>query len=250
MHDMYDETEQLQITEWLASGTTGESAKSIAAQLADREKQMGAYPRDEGDFGRCQRLLDMVPSLRRRMSLMAEVNAYWRALLPAWDVIAASGDQTALIRMIIEPIEARDPACHRKGDVSYRVGRVTFQDEGAQDDGADAAITGVIAADQEARRHKKGKPPMKPDPEFDEARSNTYRVTADELRSFIERYERLEAEKKDIADQQKEVMAEAKGRGYDVKVIRKVIALRKREPDDIAEEEAVLEMYLESLGMR
>ncbi len=78
----------------------------------------------------------------------------------------------------------------------------------------------------------------------------TYRVTADELRAFIERFERLEAQKKDIADQQKEVMAEAKGRGYDTKIIRKLITLRRREPDDIAEEEAVLEMYKEALGMR
>jgi uncharacterized protein (UPF0335 family) len=78
---------------------------------------------------------------------------------------------------------------------------------------------------------------------------DSYRVTAEELRQFIERWERLEAEKRDIADQQKEVMAEAKGRGYDTKVMRKVIALRKREPDDIAEEEAVLEMYKQALGM-
>ncbi|WP_297619205.1 DUF2312 domain-containing protein [uncultured Roseicyclus sp.] len=81
-------------------------------------------------------------------------------------------------------------------------------------------------------------------------RPDTYRVTAEELRQFIERIERLDAEKKDIADQQKEVMAEAKSRGYDTKVIRKVIALRKREPDDIAEEEAMLEIYKEALGMR
>jgi uncharacterized protein (UPF0335 family) len=76
-----------------------------------------------------------------------------------------------------------------------------------------------------------------------------YRVTADELRQFVERFERLEIEKKDIADQQKEVMAEAKGRGYDVKVMRKIISLRKRDRDDIAEEEAILEMYKEALGM-
>lgn len=76
-----------------------------------------------------------------------------------------------------------------------------------------------------------------------------YNVTAEELRQFIERYEHLEAEKKDIVDQQKEVMAEAKGRGYDTKVLRKVIALRKRDKDDIAEEEAVLEMYKAALGM-
>ena len=59
----------------------------------------------------------------------------------------------------------------------------------------------------------------------------------------------MEAEKKDISDQQKEVMSEAKSRGYDTKVIRKLIALRKRDKDDIAEEEAVLEMYKEALGM-
>lgn len=76
-----------------------------------------------------------------------------------------------------------------------------------------------------------------------------YRVTADELRQFIERVERLEQEKKDIAEQQKEVMAEAKSRGYDTKVMRKIIALRKRDKDDIAEEEAILEMYKEALGM-
>ena len=77
----------------------------------------------------------------------------------------------------------------------------------------------------------------------------SYRVTADELRQFIERFERLEAEKRDIADQQKEVMAEAKGRGYDTKVMRKLVALRKRDREEIAEEEAVLELYKEALGM-
>ena len=71
----------------------------------------------------------------------------------------------------------------------------------------------------------------------------------EQLRQFIEQYEHLESEKKDIAEQQKEVMAEAKARGYDTKVIRKVIALRKRDKDDIAEEEAILEMYKAALGM-
>jgi uncharacterized protein (UPF0335 family) len=79
--------------------------------------------------------------------------------------------------------------------------------------------------------------------------TDTYTVTADELRQFIERAEQLSAEKRDIAEQEKELFAEAKGRGYDTKVMRKVIALRKRKPDDIAEEEAVLEMYKAALGM-
>ena len=83
----------------------------------------------------------------------------------------------------------------------------------------------------------------------EDEKSENYRVTAGELRQFIERFERLDAEKKDIAEQQKEVMAEARARGYDTKVMRKVIALRKRDKDDIAEEEAVLDMYKEALGM-
>lgn len=80
-------------------------------------------------------------------------------------------------------------------------------------------------------------------------RNDAYSVSADELRQFIERFEQLEAEKKDVAEQQKEIKSEAKGRGYDVKAMLKVIALRKRKPDDVAEEEAVLEMYKTALGM-
>ncbi|WP_431301297.1 DUF2312 domain-containing protein [Tabrizicola sp. BL-A-41-H6] len=79
--------------------------------------------------------------------------------------------------------------------------------------------------------------------------TDAYTVTADELRQFIERYEQLESEKKDVTEQQKELMAEAKGRGYDTKVMRKVIALRKRKPDEIAEEEAIMEVYKTALGM-
>ncbi|MBW7921704.1 MAG: DUF2312 domain-containing protein [Rubellimicrobium sp.] len=71
----------------------------------------------------------------------------------------------------------------------------------------------------------------------------------DELRAFIERYESLELEKKEATDAMKEVMAEAKGRGFDVKALRKIIALRKRDRDDVAEEEAILEMYKAALGM-
>ncbi|MBA3911511.1 MAG: hypothetical protein C0524_16945 [Rhodobacter sp.] len=79
--------------------------------------------------------------------------------------------------------------------------------------------------------------------------NDPYAVTADELRQFIERFEQLDSEKKDVADQQKELMAEAKGRGYDTRVMRKVIAMRKRKPDELAEEEAVLELYKSALAM-
>ena len=79
--------------------------------------------------------------------------------------------------------------------------------------------------------------------------TDSYRVTAEELRQFVERFERLEIEKKNIADQQKEVMAEAKSRGYDTRIMRKIVSLRKRDLEEVAEEEAVLSMYKTALGM-
>ena len=108
---------------------------------------------------------------------------------------------------------------------------------------AKARLHGLLAVDKRGEYQKRIEALM------DDQIDNSYRVTADELRQFVERYERLESEKKDIADQQKEIMAEAKGRGYDTKVLRKIVALRKRDSNDIAEEEAVLAMYKEALGM-
>lgn len=79
--------------------------------------------------------------------------------------------------------------------------------------------------------------------------TDQYTVTADELRQFIEQYEQLDSEKKDVVNQQKELMAEAKGRGYDVKIMKLIIALRKKNPDARAEEEAILEVYKSALGL-
>ena len=78
---------------------------------------------------------------------------------------------------------------------------------------------------------------------------DSYRVAGEELRQFVERFERLEIERKDISDQQKEVMVEAKSRGYDTRIMRKIVSLRKRDLEDIAEEEAILSMYKTALGM-
>ena len=82
-----------------------------------------------------------------------------------------------------------------------------------------------------------------PYPSNDPPSDAAYKVAGEELLQFIQRWESLQSEKQDIADQQKEVMAEAKGRGYDTKVMRKLIAKRKRDKDDLAEEEAVMDMY-------
>jgi uncharacterized protein (UPF0335 family) len=74
-------------------------------------------------------------------------------------------------------------------------------------------------------------------------------VTAVELRQFIERAEAQIAANADGAEDLKQIFSEAKSRGYDPAVMRKVIALRKRKPDEIAEEEAVMELYLHALWM-
>ena len=79
--------------------------------------------------------------------------------------------------------------------------------------------------------------------------TDQYQIAAEQLRSYIERYERLEAEKQDIADQQKDVLAEAKGCGYDTAILREIIKLRKMDPQDRAEREAILQIYLEALGL-
>lgn len=70
-----------------------------------------------------------------------------------------------------------------------------------------------------------------------------------QLRQFIERIERFDAEIGDLKNGRKEVLAEAKGCGYDTKVMLKVVALRKRDPQDVAEEEAILDMYRAALGL-
>ncbi len=77
----------------------------------------------------------------------------------------------------------------------------------------------------------------------------TYTANADELRSLIERAEAQIAFNSDGAETLKEIFAEAKNRGYDTAVMRKLIAMRKRKPDKIAEEEAILEIYKSAMGM-
>jgi uncharacterized protein (UPF0335 family) len=73
-------------------------------------------------------------------------------------------------------------------------------------------------------------------------------VSAEQLRNFVDRIERLEQDKAGIADDIKDTYAEAKALGYDVKILRKVIALRKRKPNERREEEELLEIYLHALG--
>lgn len=90
---------------------------------------------------------------------------------------------------------------------------------------------------------------MKSDPDWEGQNSKAYAVTADELRQFIERVELLEQEKADIASQIKDVFAESKSRGFDNKALRQIIKERSRDKNSLAEEQAVLDLYREALGM-
>ena len=75
------------------------------------------------------------------------------------------------------------------------------------------------------------------------------RFAVDQLKSIIERIERLEEEKKAISEDIKDVYAESKGNGYDVKALRTIIRLRKQDPNERQEEESILETYMQALGM-
>lgn len=74
-------------------------------------------------------------------------------------------------------------------------------------------------------------------------------VAADRLRSIVERIERLEEERKAIGGDIKDIFAEAKSAGFDVKVLRQLIAIRKREPAEVEEQETLLDVYRHALGM-
>ncbi|WP_136660867.1 DUF2312 domain-containing protein [Nitratireductor sp. XY-223] len=79
--------------------------------------------------------------------------------------------------------------------------------------------------------------------------SEAHGVARDQLRAFVERIERLEEEKKTVADDIKEVYGEAKSMGFDTKILRKVISIRKQDQNERMEQEAVLDTYLHALGM-
>jgi len=74
-------------------------------------------------------------------------------------------------------------------------------------------------------------------------------IAKDQLKSIIERVERLEEDKAAIGCDIKDVYAEAKGNGYDVKALRRIVSLRKQDPDKRAEQEAILDTYMHALGM-
>lgn len=79
--------------------------------------------------------------------------------------------------------------------------------------------------------------------------ANTGGIAADRLRSIVERVERLEEERKALSGDIKDIFTEAKSSGFDVKVLKQIIRLRKQEPADVEEQETLLDIYRKALGM-
>ena len=109
-----------------------------------------------------------------------------------------------------------------------------------------AGLTGCLCAPHLATRFSEGRAPARPASGIRHDRRDSGRPA----QSIIERIERLEEEKKTIADDIKEVYGEAKANGYDAKIIRKVIAIRKRDYNERMEEETLLDLYLNAVGQK
>lgn len=117
--------------------------------------------------------------------------------------------------------------------------------------GGDGRSSGPIPISdlEKAAQKLTGKPRLKQTPADKAVSDAAYSVTARELLRFIERYERLVEERVELSEDMKQVMAEAKSRGYDTKALKIIIRDRKRGADVVAEEAAVVELYKAALGM-
>ena len=93
------------------------------------------------------------------------------------------------------------------------------------------------------------KDPVTKDGETKEADTDVGGIASDRLRSIVDRIERLEQERKALGDDIKDIYSEAKSAGFDVKVIRQIISIRKKEPSEVEEQETLLDLYRRALGM-
>ena len=107
----------------------------------------------------------------------------------------------------------------------------------------------MLKAAERGAKHGEAANDASEDPAVSSSKANTGGIAADRLRSIIERIERLEEERKALGSDIKDIFAEAKSAGFDVKVIRQVIRIRKQEPADVEEQETLLDVYRRALGM-
>ncbi|KZL19442.1 DUF2312 domain-containing protein [Pseudovibrio sp. WM33] len=127
--------------------------------------------------------------------------------------------------------------------------KTTPEAESASEDTKQAQSTKAATTKPKAKTTPAKAAPKKATPAKTPTGSNSSGIAADHLQSFFDRIERLEGEKKGIADDIKDVFAEAKGNGFDVPTMRAILKIKKQKPSEREEKESMLDLYMHALGM-
>lgn len=243
---------------WMAEGDKGVSSKTMwhffmAKDYARPARPLSenGYPGDSSDFGRCLALLTYVPEWEERISELSELQgldgATWYALGQHWEELKSlyhTNKQacTALLKQFLAPIEKASgeiaplgPNAHirvRKGSGPIAEA-ILAKANGASDE----EVVEKVKAARAGMGHNSGEA------------EGVDKATQARLKSIIDRVERLEEEKSGLAEDIKEIFGEAKATGFDVKVIRQIIRLRKIDLDKRREAEMLLETYKCAIGM-
>lgn len=271
---------------WLADGKKGRSSKTIyaffmAKDYGETPPPETGYPSDSDDLGRCVALLALVPEWKDRLGELSDIAGLdgqaWAALAPIWNELeslyAESKHEAIYARMkgVLVPLEkASGEVIHMGKGVSMRMPKsavesvalanylVITRKAGIPDElahetykanktSADALaalqIKNTIEAGEAMKAAVAGPGHNSGDPQ------EVGGVSGARLKAFLDRVERLEEEKGGIAEDIKDIYAEAKGVGFDTKIMRKVIKLRKMDSEKRREEEELLTLYQSAIGM-
>ena len=218
--------------EWLKSKGTGASAQCIYDFFATGYVVFCSYPHDADDFGRCLKLLEVVPEWEARLSELSEIEGVhgevWAKLAEEWEVLknirtTAPDKVSEYMNSIIKPIEKRS------------------DEVGVINKGCTVSVS---------KSHQRDGDNSTPGVGHNSGPKDTGGIGGQRLLSFIERIERLEEEKAALMEDLKEVYAEAKGVGFDVKTIRKIVSLRKMDSEKRREANDLLDLYASAIGMQ
>lgn len=223
------------LVKWTSRESFGSSARTMLNFLGMEITMEPSYPHDSSDFGRCLKVLQDFPEWEARLPEMYKLpgvaGEVWAALAPMWGTLKGLYMQDAnlcsrAIKAIIAPLEAES------GQV-IPVGK-----------NAKIILPCALVSEKSADHEKASVGPQHG--KNDEKPAD---VSGRRIKSYLERIERLEEEKKGMADDIKDIYAEAKGTGFDPSILRKMIRLRKMDIEKRREEDALLELYMAAIGM-
>ncbi len=221
--------EAVKMTSEFTKPSSGASAKALYALLTS-DTQPDSYPHDADDWGRCAAVISgaepetVKQMIKSRCNDVTLAGAVWHEIAVNLTELSCEGANIdALIKRIVRPIE----------DASGRVGRI----EG---------VSGSLTFSQPANTIIM---PKKTKTESEEKMPKEETVAGALLKSFLERIERLEEEKKGLSADIKDVFCEAKGVGFDTKTMRRILKLRKMDDDKLREESELLQLYAAAIGL-